>query len=120
MTTESAAAAPEGKRYKYYGRDYMLPVGEIAKLCKVSLRTIKDILKLHSLGYTAHMAAGWTISQCFAHAGVGPKRKPAPKQETIDEFKAVIIYYREEMADAVTEIKRLREMLFDLGVDPDG
>ena len=38
----------------------------------------------------------------------------------MDELKAVIMNYREEMADAVYEIRRLRELVFDLGVDPDG
>ena len=120
MMTESATVAPEGKRYKYYGLEYKMSVGEIAKLCEVSLRTMKDILKLHSMGYTDHMTAGWTIKQCFNHAGVGRPRKAAPSQKSIDEFKAVIIYYREQMDDAMYEIKRLRELVFDLGVDPDG
>ena len=31
----------------------------------------------------------------------------------------MIIYYREQMDDAVYEIKRLRELVLDLGVDPD-
>ena len=71
----------------------------------MSLRTMKDILKLNSMGYTDHLIEGWTIKQCFTHAGIGTKRKPAPKQETIDQYMSVIIYYRKEMADAAYEIK---------------
>ena len=108
------------KVYKYYGLEYKLSVKDMADLCEMSLRTMKDILKLHALGYTAHMAAGWTIKQCFTHAGVGRTRKPAPTKADVDDFKTVIINYREQMEDAVYEIKRLREMLQDLGVDPDG
>ena len=119
MTTKSAAVAPEGKRYKYYGREYKLSVKDMAELCDVSLRTMKDVLKLHSMGYTAAMAEGWTVAQCFAHAGKA-KRKPAPTKATVKDFKTVIIYYREQMDDAVYEIRRLRDLLHDLGVDPDG
>ena len=121
MTTESAAAAPEGKRYKYYGREYKESVQEMAALARVSVRLQKDVLKLHSLGYHDAIEQGYTVAECFAHAGIKyGKRKPAPRRESIDEFKAVIINYREEMADAVDEIRRLRELVFDLGVDPDG
>ena len=120
MTTESAAAAPEAKRYKYYGLEYKMSVKEIAAMARVSLRLAKDVLKLHSLGYHDAIEQGYTAEECFAHAGIKrPKRRKAPTQASIDEFKAVIINYREQMADAVDEIKRLREMLFDLGVDPD-
>ena len=127
MNMESATVAlgdiaeigKDGKRYTYYGLDYMLPVDQIAALCDVSLRTMKDVLKLHSLGYTAHMAAGWTMKQCFADAGVKRTRKPAPTRAHVKEMMAVIINYREQMADAVDEIKRLRDLVFDLGVDPD-
>ena len=121
MTTESAAAAPEAKRYKYYGREYKMSVKDIAAMARVSLRLAKDVLKLHSLGYHDAIAQGYTMAQCFAHAGIKyGKRKPAPRRESIDELKTVIINYREQMDDAVYEIRRLREMLFDLGVDPNG
>ena len=36
----------------------------------------------------------------------------------MEEFKAVIIYLRGELHDAEYEIKRLRGMLLDLGVEP--
>ena len=121
MTTESAATAPEAKRYKYYGREYKMSVKEIAAMARVSVRLAKDVLKLHSLGYRDAIEQGYTVTECFAHAGIKHgKRKPAPRRESIDEFKAVITNYREQMADAVDEIRRLREMLFDLGVDPNG
>ena len=121
MTTESAAAAPEGKRYKYYGREYKESVQEMAALARVSVRLQKDVLKLHSLGYRDAIAQGYTAEECFAHAGIKrPKRRKAPTQASIDEFKTVIIYLRGQVHDAVDEIKRLRELVFDLGVDPDG
>ena len=78
MTTESATAAPEAKLYKYYGIEYRYPVGEVAKLANVSVRTMKTFLKLRAMGYEDKIMQGWTAAQCFAHAGVGPKRKPAP------------------------------------------
>ena len=106
MTTDSAAAAPEGKRYKYYGLEYRMSVKDMAAAAQVSLRLQKDVLKLHSLGYEAAIAQGYTAAECFAHAGVKrPKRRKAPSMADMD--------------DAVYEIKRLREMLLDLGVDPD-
>ena len=118
MTT-SAEAKTEEKRYKYYGLEYRLSVTEMAALVPVSVRTYKTFLKLKSMGYQSHIDAGWTASQCFAHAGL-PKRKPAPTRAEVDDFKTVIIYLRGEVNDAVAEIKRLRELLQDLGVDPDG
>ena len=84
-----------------------MPVKDMAAAARVSLRFMKDVLKLHGLGYEAAIAAGWTMKQCFADAGVKrPKRSKAPSKADMD--------------DAVYEIKRLRELLFDLGVDPDG
>ena len=107
MTTKSAALHHEEKRYKYYGREYKLSVQVMAAAAKVSVRFQKDVLKLHGLGYEAAIAAGWTMAECFAHAGVKrTKRSKAPSKADMD--------------DAVYEIKRLRGMLFDLGVDPDG
>ena len=61
---------------------------------------------------------GWSAAKCFEHAGVGPKRKPAPGRAIIDDFKTVIVYLRGQVHDGEDEIKRLREMLFDLGVEP--
>ena len=119
MTTESATVAPEEKVYRYYGLEYRYPVGEVAKLANVSLRTMKTFLKLRAMGYEDKINQGWTAAQCFAHAGMA-KRKPAPTKADVDDFKTVIIYLRGQVQDAVSEIKRLREMLFDLGVDPDG
>ena len=112
MTTDCATVAPEEKVYVYHGLEYRFSVREMAAQTDVSVRTIKTYLKLRAMGYESHMIAGWTAAQCYAHAG-RPKRKPAPT-------KAEIIYLRGEVADAVDEIKRLREMLFDLGVDPNG
>ena len=119
MTTKSATVAPESKGHTYYGLDYGLSVKDMATAANVSVRTIKTFLKLRSMGYQSHIDAGWTAAQCFAHAGA-PKRKPAPTKADVDDFKTVIIYLRGEVADAVYEIKRLRGILFDLGVDPDG
>ena len=120
LTTESAAAAPEAKRYKYYGLEYKLPVKDMAAVAKVSLRFMKDVLKLHGRYETA-IAQGFTMAECFAHAGVKrPKRSKAPSMADMDEFKTVIIYLRGELHDAEYEIKRLRELLLDLGVDPNG
>ena len=120
MTTQSADPAPEGKRFKYYGREYRMSVKDMAALNDVSVRFQKYVLQLHSLGYHDAIAQGYTMAQCFAHAGIKHgKRKPAPTQKNIDEFKTVIIYLRGEVADAVSEIKRLRELVLDLGVDPD-
>ena len=120
MTTESATVAPEEKVYRYYGIEYRYPVGEVAKLANVSLRTMKTFLKLKAMGYEDKIMQGWTAAQCFAHAGVGAKRKPAPRWASIDDFKTVIIYLRGQLHDGEDEIKRLREMLLDLGVDPNG
>ena len=103
---KSATVAPEGKRYKYYGIEYRMSVKAMAAAAKVSLRFQKDVLKLHGLGYQDAIAQGYTMSECFAHAGVKRTRRAAPK---VDDLK-----------NAVSEIKRLREMLLDLGVDPDG
>ena len=106
MTTKSATVAPEGKRYKYYGHEYRLPVKDMAKLANVSLRFMKDVLKLQGMGYQGRIDDGWTMAQCFADAGMERKRRKAPSMADMD--------------DAVYEIKRLRGMLLDLGVDPDG
>ena len=120
MTTKSATVAPEEKVYMYYGLEYRFSVAEMATQADVSVRTIKTFLKLKAMGYEDKIMQGWTAAQCFEHAGIGAKRKPAPSQMSIDEFKAVIIYLRGQVHDGEDEIKRLREMLFDLGVDPDG
>ena len=119
MTTESATVAPEEKLYKYYGIEYRFPVQEMASQADVSVRTIKTFLKLRAMGYEDKIMQGWSAAKCFAHAGVGAKRKPAPRRASIDEFKTVIIYLRGQVHDGEDEIKRLREMLFDLGVNPD-
>ena len=105
MTTKSAAASPEGKRYKYYGIEYKMSVKDMAAGSKVSIRLQKDVLKLHGLGYQDAIAQGWTMAQCFADAGMERKRRATPKVDDLD--------------DAVAEIKRLRELLLDLGVNPD-
>ena len=96
----------EPKLYRYYGLQYTWSVGAMAKLANVSLRTMKDGLKLHSIGYDEKIAEGWTAAQCFAHAGQKRKRRAMPKVGDLDE--------------AVCEIKRLRELLLDIGVDPNG
>ena len=108
----------DGKTHTYYGIEYRFSVEQMAKQVSTSVRTAKTFLKLKAMGYQPHIDAGWTAAQCFAHAGMA-KRKPAPKRAIIDEFKTVIINYREQMDDAVYEIKRLRDLLHDLGVDPD-
>ena len=107
------------KVYKYHGLEYPMSATAMAATVKTSLRTTMTFLKLKAMGYESHMMAGWTATQCFAHAGL-PKRKPAPTRAEVDDFKTVIIYLRGEVNDAVAEIKRLRELLQDLGVDPDG
>ena len=119
MTTKSATVAPKAKVHKYYGIEYRFSVKEMASQANVSVRTIQTFLKLKAMGYQSHIDAGWTAAQCFAHAGA-PKRKPAPRRADVDDFKTVIIYLRGEVADREYEIKRLRGMLLDLGVDPDG
>ena len=120
MIAESATVAPEAKGYKYYGLDYRLSVNDMATTANVSVRTIKTFLKLSAMGYEDKINQGWSAAQCFAHAGVGPKRKPAPRQESMDEFKAVVIYLRGQVDDAEYEITRLRGMVSGLGGDPDG
>ena len=97
---------PKEKPHRYYGLRYTQSVGAMARLANVSVRTMKDCLKLHSLGYQVRLAEGWTAAQCYADAGQERTRRAAPKVDDLD--------------DAVYEIKRLREMLLDLGVDPDG
>ncbi len=67
---------------------------------------MKNSLKLRAMGYEDKINQGWTIAQCYADAGLERTRRAAPKVDDLD--------------DAVYEIKRLREMLLDLGVDPDG
>ena len=75
-----------------------MSVKVMAAASKVSLRTMKDVLKLHSMGYQAAIAQGWSAAECFAHAGVTTrKRRKAPSMADMD--------------DAVYEIKRLRGML---------
>ena len=118
MTTESATVAP--KLYRYYGIEYRLRVQEMASQANVSVRTMKTFLKLKAMGYEGKINEGWSAAKCFAHAGVGPKRKPAPSQASIGEFKTVVICLRGEVADGEYEITRLREMVIDLGGDPDG
>ena len=81
-----------------------MSVKDMAASANVSLRFMKDVLKLHGLGYQDAIAQGYTMKQCFAHAGQERKRRATPKVGDLD--------------DAVYEIKRLREMLLDLGVDP--
>ena len=120
MMIDSATVAPEERLYTYYGLEYRFPVQEMATQVNVSVRTIKTFLKLRAMGYQDKINQGWTAAECFAHAGVEAKRKPAPRRASIDEFKTVIIYLRGQVHDGEDEIKRLREMLHDLGVDPDG
>ena len=106
MTIKSATGAPEPKLYIYYGRKYLQPVGAMAALARVSVRYMKYILQLQGLGYQGRINEGWTMAQCFADAGMERKRRAMPKVGDLDE--------------AVCEIKRLRELLLELGVDPDG
>ena len=113
-TTETK---PE-KVYKYYGIEYTASVTEQAAVRDVSLRTMKTFLELKAMGYQPHIDAGWTAAQCYAHAG-RPKRKPAPTRAEVEEYKAVIIAKREDLADAEYEIQRLREMVIELGGDLD-
>ena len=40
----------EPKLYRYYGIQYTQSVGVMAQLANVSIRTVKDSLKLHSMG----------------------------------------------------------------------
>ena len=106
MTTKSATVAPQEKDYRYYGIRYTQSVGAMAKLANVSVRTMKHMLKLRAMGYEDKVNQGWSAAQCYADAGLERTRRAAPKVADLD--------------DAVYEIKRLRELLFDLGVDPDG
>ena len=96
----------EPKLYRYYGLQYTWSVGAMAKLANVSLRTMKDGLKLHAIGYDEKIAEGWSAAQCFARAGQERKRRATPKVGDLDE--------------AVCEIKRLRGLLLDIGVIPMG
>ena len=105
MSTKGATVAPE-KRYKYYGQEYKKPVKVMAEMARVSVRYMKYVLQLQGMGYQSRIDAGWTMKQCFDHAGMERKRRKATSMADMD--------------DAVYEIKRLRGMLFDLGVDPDG
>ena len=91
---KSATVAPEPKRYKYYGLEYKLSVADMAAAAKVSVRFQKDVLKLHGLGYQDAIAQGYTMAECFAHAGIKRTRRAAPKVGDLD--------------DAVYEIRRLR------------
>ena len=70
------------------------------------------------MGYQAHIDAGWSAAQCYAHAG-RPKRKPAPRKVDVEDYKRVIIAKREELDAADYEITRLRDLVLDLGGDPD-
>ena len=116
-TTETK---PE-KVYKYYGIEYTASVTEQAAVRDVSLRTMKTFLELKAMGYQPHIPQtldGRMKAQCYAHAG-RPKRKPAPTRAEVEEYKAVIIAKREDLADAEYEIQRLREMVIELGGDLD-
>ena len=106
MTTKSETGAPVPKLYTYYGNKYTQPVEVIAKLANVSVRYMKYVLQLQGMGYQGRIDEGWTMAQCFADAGMERKRRATPKVSDLD--------------GAVCKIKRLRGMLFDLGVDPDG
>ena len=97
---------PKEKPHRYYGLEYTHTVGAMAALVNVSVRTMKDALKLRSMGYDGRIAQGWSAAQCYADAGQERTRRAVPKVDDLEE--------------AVEEIKRLREMLLDLGVDPDG
>ena len=96
----------EEKLHHYYGIQYTQSVGAMAKLANVSVRTMKDSLKLRAMGYDEKIAEGWTAAQCFAHAGQERKRRATPRVGDLDE--------------AVCEIKRLRGLLLDIGIDPNG
>ena len=108
------------KVYKYYGLEYRFSITEMAAQTQVSVRTIKTYLKLRAMGYESHMDGRMDGDSVFRPCRGLPKRKPAPTRAEVDDFKTVIIYLRGEVNDAVAEIKRLRELLQDLGVDPDG
>ena len=112
------AYIPTGKTHTYYGIEYRFSVKQMAAQVNTSVRTIKTYLELSAMGYGDKLMAGWTAARCFAHAGKA-KRKPAPTKASIDEYKSVIIAYREQMADAEYEITRLREMVVELGGDLD-
>ena len=101
-----SATVALSKPHTYYGLRYTQSVKAMAKLANVSLRTMKGCLKLHSMGYQDRIAEGWTMAQCYADAGQERTRRAAPRVDDLD--------------DAVCEIKRLRGLLLDLGVDPDG
>ena len=122
---ETTTETKPGKVYTYYGLEYNVSVKEMAAKTELSVRTVKTFLELKAMGYEAQIQAGWTATQCYAHAG-RPKRKPAPRKASIDEYKAliadyhaVILGYREKMADAEYEITRLRGMVIELGGDLD-
>ena len=83
-----------------------MPVKVMAEMARVSVRYMKYVLQLQGMGYQGRIDEGWTMKQCFDHAGMERKRRATPSMADMD--------------DAVYEIKRLRGMLFDLGVDPDG
>ena len=52
-----------------------MSVKDMAAASKVSLRFQKDVLKLHGMGYQDTIAQGYTMKQCFAHAGVKRTRR---------------------------------------------
>ena len=98
--------AREGVRlYRYYGEYYTVPIETAARMAGVSVRMIKDVFKLASMGYREKLMAGWTIAQCYAHAGKTDSHRPAPRVR--------------DLAAAEHEIQRLRSLLLNEGIDPD-
>ena len=59
-----------------------MPVGGMAKLARVSVCYMKDVLKLQGMGYQGRIDESWTIAQCFADAGMERKRGATPKYRT--------------------------------------
>ena len=52
----------EEKLHRYYGIQYTQSVGAMAKLANVSVRTMKDSLKLSAMGYDEKIDEGWTAN----------------------------------------------------------
>ena len=116
-TTDTRTKPP--KLWKYYGLEYTQSVETMAAMSRVSVRLQKDVLKLHSLGYEDKIMEGWTAKQCFDHAGIKRGQKTPPTRAEVDQLKVVIMDKRDQLADAEYEITRLREMVSQLGGDPD-
>ena len=111
-------AAKEGvKVWKIGGGYFTASAGQMAQECGVSETMIRNAVLIHQAGpeFEQRLYAGESqASVIWAIKGIA---KPVSADSRI---KCGNQQLRDDLAEAVAEIRRLREMLRDLAVDPDG